>query len=206
MELKQLPLFPLHVVLLPHAALPLHIFEERYKMLLRRSIRETEEFGIVLAREADFAPVGCSAAVTNVIRMYEDGKMDVLVEGRERFRVAGVRSSAEPYITADVEFFTDDEPVADPVLVKSTVELYNEVIRIVYNGQVKELDPDEVAPGVTFVMAQKAGLELEQRQSLLELGSERGRLEMLHQYFVEVLPRLKKFEEIERIVRSDGYL
>jgi Lon protease-like protein len=206
MELTQLPLFPLHVVLLPHAALPLHIFEERYKMLLHRCIRESEEFGIVLAREQSFAQVGCSAGITAVLRMYEDGRLDVLVEGRERFKVERVKTSSDPYITAEVEFFTDEEPMADPVLVSSTVGLYNEVIRIVYGGKVKELDPEHVAPGVAFVMAQKAGLEPEQRQSLLELRSERERLEVLKDYFVDVLPRLKKFEEIERIVRSDGYL
>jgi hypothetical protein len=55
-------------------------------------------------------------------------------------------------------------------------------------------------------MAQKAGLDLEQRQTILELRSERQRLEMLRDYLVVVVPRLRKFEEVERIVRSDGYL
>jgi Lon protease-like protein len=206
MDLRPLPLFPLQAVLLPHAALPLHIFEERYKVLMRWSIRESAEFGVVLMRDEGNASVGCAAGITSVLRTYDDGRMDLLVEGRERFRVEKVLSTAFPYAVAEVEFFSDDEPVADPVLVSRTIELYNEVVRIVYGGQVKVLDPEEAAPGVAFVMAQKAGLELEQRQTLMEMRSERERLEMLKGYLDDVLPRLKKFEEIERIVRSDGYM
>ncbi len=206
MDLTQLPLFPLQVVLLPHAALPLHIFEERYKALIHLCIRQSSEFGIVLTREQSLAAVGCAAGITQVMRTYDDGKMDVLAEGRERFRIVKVHSDAAPYAVADVEFFTDDEPVDDPGLVEETITLYNQVVRIVYGGSMRELDPEAASAGISFVMAQKAGLELEQRQTLMELPSERRRLEMLRDYLQDVLPRLKKFEEIERIVRSDGYL
>ena len=206
MNLMQLPLFPLQAVLLPHAALPLHIFEERYKTLIHMCIRESSEFGIVLSREQSFAMIGCVAGITSVIRTYDDGQLDILAEGRERFRIVEVRTAAAPYAIAEAEIFTDDDSTADPVLVKETVVLYNEVVRIVYGGQVKELDPDAVTPGVAFVMAQKAGLDLEQRQTILEFRSERERLEMLHGYLVAVVPRLRKFEEVERIVHSDGYL
>jgi len=206
MDLTQLPLFPLQVVLLPHAALPLHIFEERYKVLIRQCIRESSEFGIVLSREQSFATVGCAAGITAVLRTYDDGRMDILTEGRERFRIVEVRTTGTPYAVAEVEFFTDDEPMADPSLVLETVGLYNQLVQIVYGERVKQLDTDAVAPGVAFVMAQKAGLEVEQRQSILELRSERQRLEMLRRYLFDVLPRLKKFEEVERIVRSDGFL
>jgi Lon protease-like protein len=206
MNLMQLPLFPLQVVLLPHAALPLHIFEERYKLMIRSCIRESSEFGIVLARDGSFALVGCTAGITSVPKTYDDGRMDILVEGRERFRIVQVRAATLPYTVADAEIMTDDEPVADPALVAETVALYNQVVRIVFGGQVRELDPDAVAPGIAFVMAQKAGLDLEQRQAMLEMQSERLRLEMLRGYLVDVLPRLKKFEEVDRIIRSDGYL
>jgi Lon protease-like protein len=206
MNLMQLPLFPLQAVLLPHAGLPLHIFEERYKTLIHRCIRESSEFGIVLSREKSNASIGCAAGITSVVRTYDDGRMDILVEGRERFRVVEVRTTSAPYPIALAESFADDDSTSDPGLVKETVDLYNEVVRIVYAGHVKELDPDVVAPGISFVMAQKAGLDLEQRQTILEFRSERERLEMIRDYLVGVMPRLRKFEEVERIVRSDGYL
>jgi Lon protease-like protein len=206
MNLMQLPLFPLQAVLLPHAALPLHIFEDRYKTLIHRCIRESSEFGIVLSRDKSNATIGCAAGITTVVRTYDDGRMDILAEGRERFRVVEIRTASAPYPIALAESFTDDDPTADPALVKETVGLYNEVVRIVYSGQVKELDPDISAPGMAFVMAQKAGLDLEQRQTILEFRSERQRLEMIREYLIGVVPRLRKFEEVERIVRSDGYL
>jgi Lon protease-like protein len=206
MDVMLLPLFPLQAVLMPHAVLPLHIYEERYKVLMRRCIREMSEFGIVLERGQAVSTVGCSAGVTQVIRTYDDGRMDILVEGRERFRVMEIRPTAAPYAVGEVEIFVDDEPVADPGLVEETVGLYNDVVRIVYGGRAKELDASMMMEGAAFVMAQKAGLDLDQRQALLECRSEQQRLTMLRNYFVDVLPRLRKFEEVERIVRSNGYL
>jgi Lon protease-like protein len=206
MNLTRLPLFPLQVVLLPHAALPLHIFEERYKALVRKCIRETSEFGIVLSREQSIAEVGCVAGITQVMRTYDDGRMDILAEGRDRFRIVKVHPAELSYDVGEIEMVVDEEPMADPGLVEETIDLYNQVVRIVYGGSVKEIDPEAGSAGISFVMAQKAGLELEQRQSLLEMRSERLRIEMIRNYLVDVLPRLKKFEEIERIVRSDGYL
>ncbi len=203
---NHLPLFPLQVVLFPHAALPLHIFEERYKALMQRSIREHAEFGIVLVRGQDLADVGCSAAVTSVMKMYDDGRMDVLVEGRQRFRVRDVDDHSALYLVGTVALLPDAGTADDKAALLQAIGLYNELVHVVYGGKVKPVDPDAAVPGVSFVMAQKAGLDLEQRQRLLELDTEGERITMLLEYLTVVVPRLKRLEEVERIVHSDGYL
>lgn len=202
----RLPLFPLQVVLLPHAALPLHIYEERYKLLLRECITKSGEFGIVLAREQGFAEVGCTAAVTNVLHTYDDGRMDVLVEGRQRFRIRALHTELAPFVVGDIEYPAPVNEPANPTLARETIAMYNELVRIVYAGRIKQLDPDLAEPEISFVMAQKAGLDLEQRQQLLEMDTEQDRLGMLLVYLTRTLPRLKKMEEIDRIIRSDGYV
>jgi Lon protease-like protein len=206
MNEELLPLFPLQVVLFPHAALPLHIFEERYRTLLRTCIRESSEFGVVMMKGEELADVGCSAAVTSVLQMYEDGRMDVLVEGRRRFRTGHVDDTRAPYLVGTVEYIEERGELPDMARFSETVRLYNQLVTLVYAGKVKLLDPEVLLPDLSFVMAQKAGMELEQRQELLEGETEDERLGMLHEYLTAVLPRLKKLEEVERVIRSDGYL
>lgn len=206
MREEQLPLFPLQVVLFPHAALPLHIFEERYRTLIRLSIRDAAEFGIVLMMKDRMSTVGCSAAVTTVLQSYDDGRMDILVEGRRRFRTVRVREEEAPYLVGDVEFFAPPAALPQRALFERTVGMYNHLVQLVYAGKVKTLDPGVPGPDLSYVMAQKAGMELEQRQRLLELETEEERLEVLQAYLTLVLPRLEKLDEIERVIRSDGYM
>jgi ATP-dependent Lon protease len=206
MNADLLPLFPLQVVLFPHAALPLHIFEERYRALLRMVIKESVEFGVVMTKGEDLSEIGCSAAVTSVLQMYEDGRMDVLVEGRRRFRIQQVDSTRAQYLMGSVTFLGDRGELPDAARFTETVQMYNQLVELVYAGKVKVLDAETVVPDLSFVMAQKAGMDLDQRQELLELETEEERLALLHEYLTAVLPRLKKLEEVDRIIRSDGYL
>lgn len=206
MKTDMLPLFPLQVVLFPHAALPLHIFEERYRALLRMVIKESVEFGIVLTKGEDLSEIGCSAAVTSVMQMYEDGRMDVLVEGRRRFRILQVDDTRAQYLMGSVAYLEDRGELPDAARFTETVQMYNQLVELVYAGKVKMLDPETVLPDLSFVMAQKAGMDLDQRQQLLELDTEEERLALLREYLTAVLPRLKKLEEVDRIIRSDGYL
>jgi len=206
MNEEHLPLFPLQVVLFPHASLPLHIFEERYRALLRMCIRESAEFGVVLMKGDVLSEVGCSAAVTSVLQMYEDGRMDVLVEGRRRFRREQVDDTQAPYLVATVQYIEERRDPPDPDRFTETILMYNQLVELVYAGKVKLLDPEVRLPDLSFVMAQKAGMDLDQRQQLLEGETEDERLAMLREYLTAVLPRLKKLEEVERIIRSDGYL
>src|ERR1041384_3749142 len=80
-----LPLFPLKVVLFPRTDLPLHIFEERYKEMIGDCLAGGSEFAIVLVLEEGLASTGCTATVTQVIRKFDDGRMDILVRGGRRF-------------------------------------------------------------------------------------------------------------------------
>ena len=120
----QIPLFPLHTVLAPGIALPLHVFEERYRAMVKRCVEASEPFGIVLIREgSEVAPrdgttqelaiagVGTFAEIREASR-YADGRWDVLAVGTSRFLVREVHTDLEPYLVADVEPYPD-EPAGD---------------------------------------------------------------------------------------------
>src|SRR5678809_765693 len=115
----EIPLFPLpNLVLFPQVAVPLHIFEERYKLMINRCIDQADIFGLVLLNEdADqeneesILRVGVTARVVQVDRL-DEGRLTVLCAGESRFRILEFTGNA-PYWTADVEFFDDDPEVAD---------------------------------------------------------------------------------------------
>ncbi len=85
-----LPLFPLDLVLLPGVPLPLHIFELRYKEMIRECLDQQRAFGIVRAKDESFVNIGCTADIMNVLKTYPDGRMNILVEGQKRFEVLQV--------------------------------------------------------------------------------------------------------------------
>src|SRR3712207_9452027 len=85
-RLSDIPLFPLNVVLLPGAPLPLHIFEERYKQMVNECLESESEFGMVLADESGTRRGGCTAKIVELVERYEDGRMLILVEGLWRFK------------------------------------------------------------------------------------------------------------------------
>jgi len=205
-SVEVLPLFLLQVVLLPGARLPLHIFEERYKTLVHECVGTDHEFGINLATGSKLADVGCTACVVAVLKMYDDGRMDIVVEGKRRYRLLSSETGKAPYGLGRVEFFTSPQEEPDRGLTERTIRLYNELVAVVYRDTVERIDEDAAAPELSFLLGQKAGMGLEQRQQLLELPSENQRLQLLHDYLEAVLPKLEQAGEIERVVRSDGYL
>lgn len=111
----ELPLFPLHTVLCPGIALPLHIFEERYRELVRHCIETESPFGVVLIREGHevgdgeiaFAAVGTLAVIRQAGR-HADGRYDLLVVGTSRFAVEGVSVDERPYLVAEATILDED--------------------------------------------------------------------------------------------------
>lgn len=115
----EIPLFPLRSVLCPGVALPLHIFEERYRLMVNRCIERGESFGVVLLREGtevgpargELAAVGTTAAIRRA-GAYPDGRLDILTVGQQRFRIEDVDNVSEPYLIGRVSLI--DEPTGAP--------------------------------------------------------------------------------------------
>ncbi|MGZ3585950.1 MAG: LON peptidase substrate-binding domain-containing protein [Candidatus Limnocylindrales bacterium] len=114
----ELPLFPLHTVLCPGVALPLHVFEERYRRLVGRCLDAREPFGVVLIREGRevgssdlrLARVGTTALIREAGR-YPDGRFELMTVGGRRFHIDAVAQGREQYLVADVEVL--EEPIGD---------------------------------------------------------------------------------------------
>ncbi len=198
-----LPLFPLGVVLYPGEPMPLHIFEERYREMIRYCLETEEPFGIVLAQDEDLAHVGCTARIDRVLQRYEDGRMDILTMGEERFRIEEVHQE-RLYLTARVTSYEPMEGIPNPAarervitLHMKLLELAGENIRpVIYEGPKR----------ISFVVAQNAGLDLESKQEVLELQTEDERLDYLGAHLEQLIPEVRKARERNRRIQSNGHL
>ena len=198
-----LPLFPLEVVLLPQTALPLHIFEERYKLMIGEAIEQRSEFGIVLAKEKALANVGCTAAVERVTRRYEDGRLDILTRGRRRFEIL-LLDEQKPYLRAGVHFFSDEDgrPAA-PEAVRRLGGVFEKALRLM-----SAATPSRPAPGERLTSFQVAGalpIDLDVKQRILSLRSERERTDVLCGFLEGYLPRLERARRLEATARGNGH-
>lgn len=211
--MNKIGLFPLGLVLFPESVLPLHIFEQRYKNLIKDCMGTGTEFGINLMLASKVYDVGCTAKVKAVIKEYEDGKMDITVGGFRRYRLGSYAAGSRIYYEGEVEYFDDDslesrEPdTIDLSLLDECVRFYNEISDIVKIISIRKIEMRSLDTRLpAFFIAQKSGMSLKQKQELLEMRSENKRLLTLRNHLKEILPMLRKAENINRIIRNDGFI
>ena len=106
-ETVKLKLFPLGVVLFPGLPMPLHIFEDRYKQMIAECIEEDEPFGVVFLDETRMRKVGCTARIEDILKRYDDGKLDIVTRGERKFRIIELDDS-HPYLMASVYYVSDE--------------------------------------------------------------------------------------------------
>lgn len=204
---EMLPLFPLNVVLFPDSALSLHIFEDRYRILVRECLeKQGMEFGINLVEEERLSFIGCTAVVREVLKRYEDGRFDIVVEGIRRYELHGMYQDKAPYHVGRVTFLEDETDEVDTALLNETTKLYNRLVKSVYENRLLHISATIASGPVSFVMAQKIGMALRERQNVLEMRSENDRLRSVHSYLAGVVPELKHVQEVQRIINNDGYI
>jgi Lon protease-like protein len=178
-ETQELPLFPLNVVLFPGMSLPLHIFEDRYRLMIHECLEAEREFGVLMARAVPSEAggttehvVGTSARITHVQHL-EDGRMHILTSGVERFRVLQLMRM-EPYVVGRIEFFpledTDSPQVRD--LASKVGKRFVRYLRLVGDilGATIELGSSPRDPsGLGYLIAMAMEIPLEEKQALLSI-------------------------------------
>jgi Lon protease-like protein len=204
---SRIPLFPLNVVLYPGATLPLHIFEPRYKLMIHHCIQHNREFGVILAGEKGVATIGCTAAITQKLRDYDDGRMDILTQGRVIFRALNLLQEKD-YHEALVEFLTDStENRRHPTRSQEEAELlslFQECHTLIY-GQLWVTSGVESPWPLSFQMGARLPLELEEKQALLEMRAEPDRRTFLIERLKDMLPRLGYMHQARRSAAGNGH-
>jgi Lon protease-like protein len=215
--IKHLPLFPLPLVLLPNEFLPLHIFEDRYKQMLKEALEDRKMFGITYFEPQDelttkpaVGTVGCVAEVREN-QMLPDGRANILTMGVVRFRLLDYVESGDPYFVGDVVFFEDDEesqeklqPLADEVYT-----LFERVAKAAFKlsggrGRFPEI-PKTEPEQLSFLVTAAFNLDNPLKYQLLETSSTSDRLEKLRDILNQAVNKMEDSAEIHKIAQSNGH-
>ena len=199
---QELPIFELPLVLLPGEQLPLHIFEERYKRMVSRALDDGEPFGVVLRDDEGARSIGCTARVEDVIERFEDGRMNIVVSGGERFKVLD-RFEASDYPAGEVEVISDEEDgsPADEESADAAREAFAELAE---RATGERPDPEDLEDASAYAIAARIELPDETKQKLLEMRDEHERLELLTNALRAVDRALEQGEMIADLARSNG--
>jgi Lon protease-like protein len=201
MPSRLIPLFPLQLVVFPRTNLPLHIFEERYKEMTGKAMRENSEFGIVLAKEEGIVNAGCTVKVEKLMHTYPDGRMDIMTRGRNRFEIAELNDE-QSYLRAEVEFFDDeDDSPAPPEVRHRALANFKDLLEMGGAGE-REANLDD--PQLSFQLAQTLP-DLDFLNALLRHRSETGRLKQLNQYLEQYIPRQRTIERMKAVAPTNGF-
>jgi len=197
---RDFPLFPLALVALPHELVPLHVFEERYRVMFGELLENEGEFGIVWLTESGTKQIGCACEIEQVLERMEDGRLNVLTRGTRPFRIVE-RQADMPYPAATVEFLHDKDEAVDERAAEAARTAYAE---LVVEATDNEPDPGELADKSAYAMAATVDFGLDAKQGLLDLRSENARLRLVTRLFKAAIKRLDFVERAQARARSNG--
>ncbi len=204
---RLLPLFPLQLVVFPGSAVPLHIFEERYKEMVGAAEAAGTEFGIVLARENGIMNAGCTVLVESVLKRYPDGRFDVLTRGQRRFVIRSLNQEKD-YLQGEVEFYSDEDPESpSPELrdaaIRASEKMHEELSRTEEEGATRPA-PDPGHPFLSFQLAE--GIEdLDFRNMLQRSRSEAERLRVFAGFTEEYVAKKRYTARMKQVAPKNGF-
>jgi Lon protease-like protein len=198
--MDELGLFPLGVVLLPTEQLPLHIFEERYKELVGECLEQDGEFGLVYADDDGLRDLGTRARVVDVLTRFEDGRLNILVEGGERFRLTEL-TDGRSFNTGLVEPIQDVDDAGENAAVEEALRLFG-ALRELTESEVET--PDRSSPQLSFELAAKVELPADEKLALLAETSERVRMELVQDLLSNALLTAQRVRRAAERATTNG--
>jgi Lon protease-like protein len=198
--IERFPLFPLGLVLLPQELVPLHIFEDRYKQMIGECLEDETPFGIVWLSDDGLRDIGCTASIVRLIDRAEDGRMNILVEGAQPFRLLRRRDELA-YPAGDIEMLDDFGSDPAPELLDDARERYAELVE---RATEERPEPDTLVELDAYGMAATVEHPPEAKQALLELRVEDDRLRMVSEMFRTAIKRVAYAEETAERAQTNG--
>ena len=203
MSATRIPLFPLGLVLFPGQAVPLHIFEPRYRVMTRQCIETRAPFGIVYVHDENVAQTGCSALIVKTLKEYDDGRTDILTVGQKAFHLIRTHDDLA-YIEADVEYLEEDFAGIDAGVSEQLEKLYEQCHGVLYDEVAPPLEK-ESSISLAYHIASELPLDVAFRQTLLEQRSEAERQRRLVARLAEWYPQLQKRDRVRGKAAGNGH-
>jgi ATP-dependent Lon protease len=203
MRLDRIPLFPLNVVLFPGEQLPLHIFEPRYRRMVRECLDENAPFGMLLALEKGIVRVGCTAEILETTKRYDDGRIDIITVGRVPFRIVDLFAE-DPLLEGQIDYLEDRDSPLDPAKEKQLIELYETCHTLLFADIPRDLN-EASREALSYAIASCLPVDLLWKQQILELRTEADRQERLLAYLRDWAPHLQKEKGLRHRAVGNGH-
>ena len=198
-----IPIFPLNIVVYPGEQLNLHIFEERYKQLINDCFQQKKPFGIPSVVNNNVTDLGTLVMVTEIVKTYEDGKLDIRTEGISVFRVLEViKKVPDKLYSGAIVDYPINEIQLKTAMMQQVIASIRELHRLLkITKDIKKPD-DEL---LSYDIAHHAGLTLEEEYELLGLLREDQRLEYLKRHLAKVIPLINGIENLKEKIQLNGH-
>ena len=180
--MSKIPLFPLELVLLPYENLPLHIFEPRYKAMVRNAIEKDITFGIILREGKGIFSKGCTVKVTKVFKEYQNGEYDIMVKGLERFDVINTEMDGDTVI-GQVKYLplqTESEP-------DMLVQLQDSYLKVLLRFEIDSDLETHLKKKISYEFLQGLRLPISLKKNLIDIDSETERIRFINDIFQSIL-------------------
>ncbi len=201
--MRVIPLFPLNLVVFPGEKLNLHIFEPRYRQLVRDCLEENTSFGIPPFLDNQLSELGTEMRLVSVEKSYANGEMDIRSQAVGVFRLRQFQRQAPSklYATGQIEAVVQDD-VADPLL----RQIITAQVRQLYEALGLKKLLLELAPDYhIFDIAHHVGFSTEQEYQLLATTSEQERQHLVREHLDRTLPVVLETERLKERVRLNGH-
>ena len=181
--MKNIPLFPLNIVALPKEKIPLHIFEPRYKRMIKNSIKSGDPFGIVFQDQEGFKSIGCSVKIINVIKEYPTGEFDIIVEGQNCFHIQNKIQENDNLWIGTISFFKDEKQINQNLLDKIKDQYLHILLKLGINEDMER----HINKKRSFDFIEFINLPNKIKQELLEENQENNRLKIISKLFTAIM-------------------
>jgi Lon protease-like protein len=199
-----IPVFPLGIVVYPGEIVNLHIFEPRYKQLVNECYTEAKPFGIPTVIDNKLNEMGTLVKITELVKVYDSGEMDIRTQGLRVFRVLEmIKSVPEKLFNGAIVNYPDNiEGPGKKQLMVKVINAIRELHRLLNITKDFHKPDEELA---SYDIAHHAGLSLEQEYELLGLLREEQRQEYLKRHLGKVLPVIAEMETLKEKVKLNGH-
>jgi len=194
--------------MLPEQLIPLHIFEERYKLMIGECLADDKVFGIVYFDGQKMCSAGCSARVQEVLKKYPNGRLDIVTRGERRF-IVGQLDESKPYLQSTVDYFDDNPEEPDDDMLRDAhrgIMLLNQVVGLEPHESSLELTVSPDFKSISFLVAGSTGFNAPEKQKFLEMTSTRIRLQKSVAALSRIIDRVRLTEEIQSLIGGNGSL
>ena len=198
-----IPIFPLAIVVFPGEQVNLHIFEPRYKQLIKDCFENKKPFGIPAVINHQVAEMGTRVQVTEISKVYDDGKMDIKTEGLDVFKILEIlKELPDKLYSGAIVTYPGNIPKSNTVLRKKVLTGIRRIHKLLKVTREFSKPDDQLG---SYEVAHHAGLTIEEEYQLLELRQELQRLEYLKRHIAKVIPIMAEMDVLKGKIKLNGH-